>query len=89
MTKLLHIHHDDHLHEVAYVKAVRRRVKANVKFHFLILQKLPDLFLVRGLFDKSPSPSAHHKHWSCSLTLSGIKSYFILLLSSKSSYFVP
>ena len=54
MTKLLHVHHDDHLHEVAYVKTVRGRVKANVKFHFLILQKLPDLFLVRGLFDKSP-----------------------------------
>ena len=53
MSVFLHVHHDDDLHEVAYVKAVRSRVEAYIKLHFLVLQKLTDLFLVRRLLNEA------------------------------------
>ena len=47
MTVFLHIHHDDDLHEMTDMKTVSRRVKPDIKFNFLILQKLTNLFFVR------------------------------------------
>ena len=50
---LLHVHHDDDLHKVAYVQAVRRGVEADVELHLLLAQQVADAFVIRGLFDKA------------------------------------
>ena len=49
----LHVHHDDDLHKVAYMQAVRRGVEADVELYLLLAQQLADAFVVRGLFDKA------------------------------------
>ena len=54
MTVLLHPHHDDDLHEVTHMQAVRRGVESDIKPDFLLAQQFPNLFFVCGLFDESP-----------------------------------
>ena len=53
MAVLLHVHHDDDLHEMPYVQAVGRRVEADIKFYLFFSQQLPNGFVIGGLLDKA------------------------------------
>ena len=53
MSELLHIHHDDDLHEVTHVEAVCRRIESNIELDFLVLKKFSDLLLISRLFYKT------------------------------------
>ena len=53
MSELLHVHHDDDLHEMSDMQAVCRRVKTDVELDLFVLQQLADLVLIRGLLDKA------------------------------------
>ena len=53
MPRLLHVAHDDKLHEMAHVQAVRRRVKAGIESDFFFAQQLSNGCFVGGLRDKT------------------------------------